>query len=67
MEYIFEYIFRLQAWNYAQNCTPSCMIFEEISGFLKNRYSEKPPWWRDAFALICLKELHKNNEAQIGE
>ena len=51
MEYIFEHNFRLEACNYAQKCTPSCMIFQHFLKFLKNR-SSKEPLWRGASAFI---------------
>ena len=37
MEYIFEHNCWLEACNYVQKCTPSCMIFQYFSKFLKNR------------------------------
>ena len=49
MEYIFEPNCRLQACNYVQKCTPSCMIFIEFAAFLKNRYSEEPLWTDASF------------------
>ena len=55
MEYIFQHNCRLEAYNYAQKCTPPCMIFQQSLKFLNNNNrSFKEPLWRNASLLSII-------------